>query len=171
MNPASGAFGGVAPGTFRTIKEKETSLNPVNRPENLTTEQLAVAYRGYFKAVLESYGGRAALNKLADQKTAATFFDTLFRHGTRDGAEVIKKGIQELMNTLTAEDRRRLGLRPLTRTYGRPDTMHNLQRLDAAGLGPAVRDAITDERLNLPNLEEGDRIRIEHFRFRVKSGP
>ena len=49
--------------------------------------------------------------------------------------------------------------------------MHNLQRLDAAGLGPAVRDAITKERLNLPNLEEGDRVRIEHFRFSVKSGP
>ncbi len=52
LNPASGAFGGVAPGTFRTIKEKETSLDSVTRPKNLTTEQLAVAYRGYFKAVL-----------------------------------------------------------------------------------------------------------------------
>jgi len=130
-----------------------------------------VVYRGYFKAILGSYGGRAALNKLADQKTAATFSDTLFMHGTGDGAEVVKKGIQELMDTLTAEDKGRLGLRPLTRTYGRPDTMHNLQRLDAAGLGPAVRDAITDERLKLPKLEKGDRIRIEHFRFRVKPGP
>ena len=49
--------------------------------------------------------------------------------------------------------------------------MHNLQRLDAAGLGPAVRDAITEQRLDLPNLEKGERIRIEHFRFSVKSGP
>ena len=48
--------------------------------------------------------------------------------------------------------------------------MHNLQRLDAAGLGPAVRDAITDERLKL-KLEKGERIRIEHFRFKVQSGP
>ena len=171
LNRNSGAFGGVAPGTFPTIKEKETSLDPVNRPEDLTVEQLAVAYRGYFKAVLKNYGGRAALKKLTDQKTAATFSDTLFMHGTRGGAEVVKKGIQELMDEMTVEDRRRLGLRPLTHTYGRPDTMHNLQRLDAAGLGPAVRDAITKERLNLPNLEEGERIRIEHFRFRVKSGP
>ena len=91
-------------------------------------------------------------------------------HGTRDGAEVVKKGIQELMDELTAEDRGRLGLRPLTRTYGRPDTMHNLQRLDAAGLGPAVRDAITKERLNVAK-NKGERIRIEHFRFRVKSAP
>ena len=43
--------------------------------------------------------------------------------------------------------------------------MHNLQRLDAAGLGPAVRDAITKERLELPDLEKGERDRIEHFRF------
>ena len=171
LNRNSGAFGGVAPGTFRAIKEKETSLDSVNRPENLTTEQLAVAYRGYFKAILGSYGGRAALNKLTDQRTAATFSDALFMHGTGDGAEVIKKGLQELMDTLTAEDKRRIGLRPLTRTYGRLDTMHNLQRLDAVGLGPAVRDAITEQRLNLPNLEKGERIRIEHFRFGVKSGP
>ena len=171
MNRVSGAFGGVVPGTFRTIKEKETSLDSVTRPENLTTEQLAVAYRGYFKAVLKSYGGRAALNKLTDQKTAATFSDTLFMHGTGDGAEVVKKGMQELMDRLTAEDKRRMGLRTLTNATGRPDTMDNLQRLDAAGLGPAVRDAITDERQKLPKLEKGERIRIEHFRFRPKSAP
>ena len=170
LNPVSGAFGGVAPGTFPTIKEKETSLDSVTRPENLTTEQLAVAYRGYFKAVLKSYGGRAALNKLADQKTAATFSDTLFMHGTGLGAELIQEGLKKLMGTLTVEDKRRLGLRPLTDATGRPDTMHNLQRLDTVGLGPAVRDAITDERLKL-KLEKGERIRIEHFRFRVKSGP
>ncbi len=171
LNPVSGAFGGVAPGTFPSIKEKETSLDSVNRPENLTTEQLAVAYRGYFKAVLKSYGGRAALNKLTDQKTAATFSDALFMHGTGEGAEVVKKGIQELMGTLTAEDKRRLGLRPLTRTYGRPDTMHNLQRLDAAGLGPAVRDAITEQRLDVKKWPKGEQERIEHFRFRPKSAP
>ena len=50
--------------------------------------------------------------------------------------------------------------------------MHNLQRLDAAGLGPAVRDAITKERLDVTGkTEKGKRNRIEHFRFRVKSGP
>ncbi len=92
-------------------------------------------------------------------------------HGTRDGAIVVKKGIQELMDRLTVEDKRRLGLRPLTDATKRPDTMDDLQRLDAAGLGPDVRDAITDERQKLPNLEKGDRIRIEHFRFSVKSGP
>ncbi len=172
MNPASGAFGGVAPGTFPTIKEKETSLDSVNRPENLTTEQLAVAYRGYFKAVLKSYGGRAALNKLTDQKTAATFSDTLFMHGTGDGAELVKEGLKKLMGTLTAEDKGRMGLRPLTDATGRPDTMHNLQRLDAAGFGPAVRDAITDERLDVTDeTEKGKRERIEHFRFRLKFAP
>ncbi len=135
-------------------------------------EQLAVAYRGYFKAVLKNYGGRAALNKLTDQKTAATFSDALFMHGTRDGAIVVKKGIQELMDTLTAEDKRRIGLRPLPGASGRPDTMDNLQRLDAAGLGPAVRDAITKQRLKVTKkTEKGKRERIEHFRFRVKPGP
>lgn len=143
----------------------------MTRSEDLTLEQLAVAYRGYFKAILGSYGGRAALNKLADQKTAATFSDTLFMHGTGLGAKVVKKGIQELMDRLTAEDKRAMGLRPLPDAFGRPDTMHNLQRLDAAGLGPAVRDAITDERQKLPKLKKGERIRIEHFRFSVKSGP
>ncbi len=152
------------------IREKETSLDQVNLPKDLTTEELAVAYRRYFKEVLKSYGGRAALNKLTDQKTAATFSDALFMHGTGLGAEIVKKGIQELMDELTAEDRGRLGLQPLTRTYGRPDTMHNLQRLDAAGLGPAVRDAITEQRLNVAK-NKGERVRIEHFRFSVKSGP
>ncbi len=130
-----------------------------------------MAYRGYFKEVLESYGGRAELNKLADQRTAATFSDTLFMHGRGLGAILVKKGLQELMKTLTAEDKSKIGLRPLPDASDRPDTIHNLQRLDAVGLGPTVRDAITKERLDLPNLEEGERIRIEHFRFRVKSGP
>ncbi len=74
------------------------------------------------------------------------------------------------MDTLTAEDKGRMGLRPLTDATERTDTMHNLQRLDAVGLGPSVRDAITEQRLKL-KLEKGERIRIEHFRFRVKSGP
>ena len=131
-----------------------------------------MAYRGYFKAILGSYGGRAALNKLTDQKTAATFSDTLFVHGTRDGAIIVKKGIQELMGTLTVEDKRRMGLQPLTGATGRPDTMDNLQRLDAAGLGPAVRDAITKQRLDVTEkTEKGKRDRIEHFRFRPKSAP
>ena len=131
-----------------------------------------MAYRGYFKAILGSYGGRAALNKLTDQKTAATFSDTLFVHGTRDGAIIVKKGIQELMGTLTVEDKRRIGLRPLTDASDRPDTIHNLQRLDAVGLGPAVRDAITEQRLDVTDkTEKGKRERIEHFRFRPKSAP
>ena len=142
----------------------------MTRSEDLTTEQLAVAYRGYFKAILGSYGGRAALNKLADPKTAATFSDTLFVHGTGDGAELVKEGLKKLMGTLTPEETRRMGLRPLTDATGRPDTMDNLQRLDAAGLGLAVRDAITDERLKVTDkTEKGKRKRIEHFRFRPKS--
>ena len=55
----------------------------------------------------------------------------------------------------------RLGLRTLTRTYGRPDTMHNLRRLDAAGLGPAVRDAITEQRLDVKLWPEDERRRAE----------
>ncbi|MCH7633597.1 MAG: hypothetical protein IIA36_02755, partial [Proteobacteria bacterium] len=94
-----------------------------------------------------------------------------FVHGTGDGAELVKEGLKKLMGTLTPEETRRIGLRPLPDASPRTDTMHNLQRLDAAGLGPAVRDAITEQRLDLPNLEKGERIRIEHFRFSVKSGP
>ena len=131
-----------------------------------------MAYRGYFKAILESYGGRAALNKLGDQKTAATFSDTLFMHGRRLGAILVKKGLQELMDTLTAEDKRRIGLRPLPDASPRADTMYNLQRLDAVGLGPDVRDAITEQRLKVTKkTEKGKRERIEHFQFSVKSGP
>ncbi len=65
-----------------------------------------------------------------------------------------------------------MGLRPLTDATERADTMHNLQRLDAAGFGPAVRDAITKQRLDVTDkTEKGKRERIEHFRFSVKSGP
>ena len=133
--------------------------------KDLTLEQLAVAYRGYFKAVLKNYGGRAALNKLGDQKTAATFSDTLFMHGTRDGEDIVKFGIQDVIEKLTPEDRRKLGLRPLTDATKRPDTMDDLQRLDAAGHGPAVRDAITEQRLDYDKWSEGEERRIEHFRF------
>ena len=137
----------------------------MTRSQDLTTEQLAAAYRGYFKAVLKNYGGRAALNKLTDQKTAATFSDTLFMHGTRDGEDIVKFGIQDVIDKLTPEDRRRLGLRPLTDATKRPDTMDDLQRLDAAGLGPAVRDAITEQRLDFDKWSKGEERRIEHFRF------
>jgi hypothetical protein len=91
-------------------------------------------------------------------------------HGTGEGAEVVKYGIQDVIDTLTPEETLRLGLRPLTDATGRPDTMHNLQRLDAVGLGPSVRDAITKERLDVTDkTEKGKRKRIEHFRFRPKS--
>ncbi len=43
--------------------------------------------------------------------------------------------------------------------------MDDLQRLDAAGLGPAVRDAITVQRLDDDDWSEGEKRRIEHFRF------
>ncbi len=72
-NPASSAFGGVIDDALTDAKKSESSLSRVTRSQDLTTEQLAVTYRGYFKAVLKNYGGRAALNKLTDQKTAATF--------------------------------------------------------------------------------------------------
>ncbi len=171
-NDASSAFGGVTDGALTDAKKSESTLGRVTRSEDLTVEQLAVAYRGYFKAVLKNYGGRAALNKLADQKTAATFSDTLFMHGRGLGPTLVKRGINKLMDTLTAEDKRKIGLRPLPDASDRPDTIHNLQRLDAVGLGPAVRDAITEQRLDVTDkTEKGKRARIEHFRFSVKSGP
>ena len=43
--------------------------------------------------------------------------------------------------------------------------MHNLQHLDAVGLSPAVRNAITKERLDHDVWSEGEKRRIEHFRF------
>jgi hypothetical protein len=162
---ASSAFGGITDRAFIDAKIHESSLDPVNRPEDLTTEQLAVAYRGYFKAVLKSYGGWAALNKLADQKTAATFSDTLFMHGAGDGEDIVKFGIQGVIEKLTPEETSRLGLRPLTDATKRADTMDDLQRLDAAGLGPAVRDAITEQRLDFDKWSKGEERRIEHFRF------
>ena len=171
-DPASSAFGGVTDGALTDAQIRESSLSRVTRSEDLTLEQLAVAYRGYFKEVLESYGGRAELNKLADQKTAATFSDTLFVHGRGLGPKLVKKGINKLMDTLTAEDKRRIGLRPLPDASPRTDTIYNLQRLDAVGLGPSVRDAITNERLDVTDkTEKGKRARIEHFRFSVKSAP
>ena len=39
--------------------------------------------------------------------------------------------------------------------------MHNLRRLDAAGLGPAVRDAITEQRLDVKLWPEDERRRAE----------
>ncbi|MCH8098402.1 MAG: hypothetical protein IID53_15170 [Proteobacteria bacterium] len=171
-NNKSTAFGGITDRALKEAQEHEPSLSRVKRSQDLTTEQLAAAYRGYFKEVLESYGGRAALNKLADQRTAATFSDTLFMHGRGLGPTLVKEGLKELMKTLTAEDKRRIGLRPLTDASDRPDTIHNLQRLDAVGLGPAVRDAITEQRLDVTDkTEKGKRERIEHFRFRPKSAP
>ncbi len=139
--------------------------------KDLTLEQLGVAYRGYFKEVLKNYGGREALNKLTDQKTAATFSDTLFMHGTGDGEDIVRFGIQDVIESLTPEKTRRLGLRPLTGATDRADTMDDLRRLDAAGLGPTVRDAITEQRLDFDKWSEGEERRIEHFRFRPKSAP
>ncbi len=171
-NTKSTAYGGITDRALKEAQIHEPSLRRVTRSQDLTTEQLATAYRGYFKEVLESYGGREELNKLADPKTAATFSDTLFLHGRGLGPTLVKRGINKLMDTLTAEDKRKIGLRPLPDASDRPDTIHNLQRLDAVGLGPAVRDAITEERLDVTDkTEKGKRARIEHFRFSVKPGP
>ncbi|MCH8917361.1 MAG: hypothetical protein IIC52_04825 [Proteobacteria bacterium] len=91
--------------------------------------------------------------------------------GTGKGAEIIKAGVIEAMNALPATEWKRLGLKPLSDSSQPPDTMGNLQKLDAAGKGALVRDKITDQRIKPrtqtggQNLSPGARRRIEHFRF------
>ncbi|TDI64933.1 MAG: hypothetical protein E2O90_08630 [Alphaproteobacteria bacterium] len=91
--------------------------------------------------------------------------------GTGKGAEFIKAGVIDAMNSLPAAEWKRLGLKPLSGFTLAPDTMGNLQKLDAAGHGGIIRDKITDQRIKPrtqtggQNLSPGARRRIEHFRF------
>ena len=111
------------------------------------------------------------MDNIKTPETAATVADTLFNHGTGGGAKFIKDGVIDAMNALPAAEWKRLGLKPLSGSTLAPDTMGNLQKLDAAGKGALVRDKITDQRLNPQtqtggrNLSPGERRRIEHFRF------
>ncbi len=172
LNKASLAFGGITPRALKDIKKREPSLSGITRTDQLNTPELmAKAYRGYIKFATEKYGGPGELDKIKTPETAATVADTLFMQGTSDGAKFIKQGVIDAMNALPVSEWNKLGLKPLSDSTLAPDTMHNIQKLDAAGHGGLVRDKITDQRLQLKNpkggqiLSQGERNRIEHFRF------
>ena len=171
-DPRSSAFGGMTQGALQDAKRHEPSLQGITRSDQLNTPELmAKAYRGYTKSVLGKYGGPKELDNIKTPETAATVADTLFMHGTGKGAKLIKDGVIDAMNSLPVSEWKRLGLKPLSGSTQPPDTMDNLQKLDAAGMGALVRDKITDQRIKpqiqtgRQNLSPGARRRIEHFRF------
>ena len=56
----------------------------------VTEEQVGKAYKVVFDDNLRRYGGTEALETFKDKKTAAAFADTLFMHGAKGGAEIVK---------------------------------------------------------------------------------
>lgn len=175
-DPRGGAtFGGMTQRTLDTLKTnmrngkipRDEAILAVGKPEDLKSPELmARAYSAYLLDATRRYGGAEILDEFRNPETSAAVADTLFMHGANDGAVILKQGVQAVIKNMPVDEQRKLDLRPLSIESSPTDTMHNLQRLDAAGYGQSVRTSITKQRIEARKAgSEGEIRRIEHFRF------
>ncbi|CCG42730.1 hypothetical protein [Magnetospirillum molischianum] len=95
VDPASGASSGI---TRQTLIDAQNAgavpgLDKVRQPKDLTADQRAGIMRWYFDNSLRKVGGSAALETVGDPQTAAALADTLYRHGSTGGANLIRAAI------------------------------------------------------------------------------
>jgi hypothetical protein len=81
-------------------------VEPNTRPRDLTISQLIAAYQAYFDdtAAFGRVGGSAVLDDIDDVPAAILIADTLFRHGTDKGPEIIQAAIDAVAPGLVDAD-------------------------------------------------------------------
>ncbi|MBI3707152.1 MAG: hypothetical protein HY246_05675 [Proteobacteria bacterium] len=176
-------------------------ISGVSEPGSLTAVQRATVYAWFFdKDIMKNVTGRGArLNDTGDQYSAAAFADALFQHGQSKGGELVRQTINEIIGSLPPEVAAQHGLRPITEAgVVRDDAVDTFEKLVRAGYGDRFRDDLADKRLEhllereqdkakkaeeearlhgepiptiIPAVKQGDRDRVDHFRFRGAVAP
>ncbi|MCF3628179.1 hypothetical protein RJ527_08890 [Thalassospiraceae bacterium LMO-SO8] len=160
VNPSNGATAGITRTTLNDLidRGKVTGIPKGTEPKSLDKNERAQVYRAYFDDALGTVGGSAALRGVGDPETAAAFGDTLFRHGSKGGTEIVQRALNAAGTAPVAVDG----------AMG-PATYSALRR--AAG-DPAMRarflNSLADERKQAVRHEatgRNEHARFDHFRF------
>lgn len=159
------AHAGITDAALEQTKTIDPSLKGVVRARDLTDEQVAKAYKATFEDSLRRYGGTDALETIKGPKTAAAFADTLFMHGAKGGARIVKDATNLSISKLSTEQRQQLGVSKLGEQTGPKETLDAMRRLSNGGHGALLRKEIADTRTT-DDDPAGVTRRINHFRFR-----
>ena len=134
------AYGGITQETLTELVNdgRVPGVEPGTSPQNLTPQQAAEAYKGFFNDAFKAKNGVNALNLISDSDAQTVLVDSLFSHGLDAGTRVIQQGI----NVVTGG------------SLGEPDGIPGSKTLDALEAltnNPQTKDetlnAIADARL------------------------
>ncbi|MDK9722314.1 MAG: hypothetical protein OEL53_14145 [Rhodospirillales bacterium] len=131
-------------------------LENVKTPSDLTIDQRVAVMKDYFDRNMSTIGGAKALEAMPSPEAAAAFGDTIFRHGSGDGAKAVQLAINGVEKDKVSYDGR-MGpetLKAFNELASDPKTRGAL--LDALGDG---RDRITEGR---------ESERMDHFKFKSR---
>lgn len=131
-------------------------LENIKTPSDLTIDQRVAVMKDYFDRNMSTIGGAKALEAIPSPEAAAAFGDTIYRHGSGDGAKAIQLAINAVEKDKVSYDGR-MG----------PETLKTFNELAS---NPKTRGALLDnlakERSNFLKHQENDR--AEHFRFQTR---
>ncbi|MBF0177821.1 MAG: hypothetical protein HQL63_13385 [Magnetococcales bacterium] len=97
--PGGSAFGGVQQKALDEMIQGGyvTNIPPGTKTTELTIEQMAEAYRGFFDNTFHAIGGHDVLNQIGNETTTVTVADTIFRHGSKGGSEILQQAANEVL--------------------------------------------------------------------------
>ncbi|MDK9720704.1 MAG: hypothetical protein OEL53_05920 [Rhodospirillales bacterium] len=152
-DPASSASSGILKDTLDDARKRVPGLENVKTPSDLTIDQRVAVMKDYFDRNTSTIGGAKALDVIPSPEAAAAFGDTIFRHGSGDGAKAIQLAINAVEKDKVSYDGR-MG----------PETLKAFNEL---ARDPKTREKLFDflsrERLSLTRGQEAER--MDHFRF------
>ncbi|MBF0177819.1 MAG: hypothetical protein HQL63_13375 [Magnetococcales bacterium] len=104
--PGGSAFGGVKQDTLDGMIQGGyvTNIPPGTKTTELTISQMAEAYRGYFDQTFRAIGRHEVLNQIGNETTTVVVADTIFRHGSRGGSEILQDAINKVPGRKTESD-------------------------------------------------------------------
>lgn len=178
-DPSSDAVAGIMPKTLRDLKNFEERPGAKayayqigdlpDDPRKLTPEQAARFHETYLNHTLRTVtrndpsrrAGVDLIDDIDDPKTAAMFVDTLIRHGSGDGTQVIQKAIERTLTELPPETQVALGPVQEDGRMG-PDTFRRFIGLANGPLNQELRNNLRDAR-NAVRRDPGDKARTRYF--------
>lgn len=166
----SGAVAGITSETLRDMKnfEERPGVKAYayqigdlpDDPRKLTPEQAARFHETYLNHTLRTVtrndpdrrAGVDLIDAIDDPKTAAMFVDTLIRHGSGEGAQVIQEAIQKTTSAGSYTPDGRMG----------PDTFKRFVELANGPLNQTLREKLMEAR-DAARPDAGDKVRTRYF--------
>ena len=157
---AGSAASGITQGTLNDLIERGyvKGIPLGTEPNDLSAEQRAGFYKGYFDSTLKSVGGSKAFGQIGDDLAARALGDTLYRHGGKGGARIIQKAA----NSVTP-DSLEIDGRMGSRTFNTYRTLVTNPKTRGRFLG-ALADERWKDAQGSDHYGPGDKVRADRFR-------